>query len=291
MPLVLVLALVLFAMPAVSQDRPLPDPGVFFEQVKQRLQSDDDRQSAYMYVETRREVKLDKAGRPTGESVKVIESYPGFPGKGRWEREIAVDGRPTSTRDLEKQDRDRQEQAEEYLKRLAKDPEKTKQRLARERAREQREATEVVNEIFAIFDLRMAGREALEGHDTIVIALTPRRGVKAKTSDGKLMQKFNARAWVSESEHELVRLEVEAIDTVSYGLGVVARMHKGSKGAFQRRKVNGEEWLPASATYTGSARVALLKVMRRDGRSEFSDYKKFSVETSSAFGRPKPLDR
>ena len=51
----------------------------------------------------------------------------------------------------------------------------------------------------------------------------------------------------------MVRLEVEAIDTVTSGLGIVARMHKGSKGAFQRRKVNGEEWLPASATYTGSA--------------------------------------
>jgi hypothetical protein len=290
MPLILVLSVFLFAS-AVSQDRPLPDPGVFFEQVKQRLQTDDDRQSAYMYVETRREVKLDKAGRPTGESVKVIESYPGFPGQGRWEREISIDGRPTSTRDLEKQDRDRQEQAEEFLKRLEKDPEKTTQRLARERAREQREATKAVNEIFAVYDLRIAGREALEGHDTIVITLTPRRAVKAKTSEGKLMQKFNARAWVSESEYELVRLEVEAIDTVSYGLGVLARMHKGSKGAFQRRKVNGEEWLPASATYTGSARVALLKVMRRDGRSEFSDYKKFSVETSSAFGRSKPIER
>ena len=233
-----------------------------------------------MYVETRREVKLDKAGRPTGESVKVMESYPGFPGEGRWEREIAVDGRPTSTRDLEKQDRDRQEQAEEYLKKLAKDPEKTKQRLARSVRGSSVRRPRSVNEMFAIFDLRMTGREALEGHDTIVIALTPRRGVKAKTSDGKLMQKFTARAWVSESEHELVRLEVEAIDTVSYGLGVVARMHKGSKGAFQRRKVNGEEWLPASATYTGSARVALLKVMRRNGRSEFSGYKKFGVETS-----------
>ena len=150
---------------------------------------------------------------------------------------------------------------------------------------------EAVKEIFAVFDLRMTGREPLEGHDTIVIALTPRRGVKAKTSDGKMMQKFTGRAWVSESEYELVRLEVEAIDTVSSGLGVLARMHKGSKGAFQRRKVNGEEWLPASATYTGSARVALLKVMRRAGTSEFSGYKKFSVETSSAFGQPKPLDR
>lgn len=285
MPWVFALALVLIGLPAVWQERPLPDPGPFLEHVKQRLQFDEDRQSAYMFVETRRELKLDKAGRPTGESVKVIESYPGFPGHGRWERQIVTDGKPTSARDLEKQDRERQRQAEEYVERLAKDPEKVKQRLARERAREQREAGEAVKEIFAVFDLRMTGREPLEGHDTIVIELTPRRGVKAKTSDGKTMQKFNGRAWVSESEYELVRLEVEAIDSVSSGLGLLARMHKGSKGAFQRRKVNGEEWLPASATYTGSARVALLKVMRRAGTSEFSGYKKFSVETSSAFGQ------
>ena len=290
MPWVSALVLALLALPALRQERPLPDPGPFIEQVKQRLRSDEERQSAYMYVETRREQKLDKAGRPTGESVKVIESYPGFPGQGRWERQISADGKPTSARDLEKQDRQRQKDAEDYLKKLAKDPEKEKQRLARERARELREAGEAITEIFAIFDFRMTGREALEGHDTIVFTFTPRRGVKAKTSDGSMMQKFSGRAWVSESEYELVRLEVEAIDTVSSGLGVVARMHKGSKGAFQRRKVNGEEWLPASATYTGSARIALLKVMRRAGSSEFSGYKRFSVETTSAFGKPSPPD-
>ena len=291
MRLVMAIALFLCATPALAQERPLPDSDPFFEKVKQRLQSDADRQSPYMYVETRREAKPDKNGRPTGESVKVIESYPGLPGEDRWEREIAVDGRPTSARDLEKQDRERQKYAEEYAKKLAKDPEKIKQSLARERAREQRAAEEAVAEMFVIFDVRLIGREALEGHDTVVITLTPRRGVKTKTSAGKLMQKFTARAWVSESEHELVRLEVESIDTVSAGFGLIARLHKGSKGAFQRRKVNGEDWLPASATYTGSARVGLVKVMRRIGVSEFSGYKKFGVATSSTFVPPKPPDR
>jgi hypothetical protein len=58
-------------------------------------------------------------------------------------------------------------------------------------------------------------------------------------------------------------------------------VHKGSKAAFERRKVNGEQWLPARATYTGSARVMLLKVMRVGGTLEFSDYRKFSVETET----------
>ena len=52
------------------------------------------------------------------------------------------------------------------------------------------------------------------------------------------------------------------------------------------RKVNGEQWLPARATYTGSARVMLVKVMRVGGTMEFSDYRKFSVQTDTKIGKP-----
>ena len=51
--------------------------------------------------------------------------------------------------------------------------------------------------------------------------------------------------------------------------------------AFERRKVNGEQWLPARATYSASARVMLVKMMRIGGTLEFSDYRKFSVETDT----------
>jgi hypothetical protein len=287
MPLVLVLVFLTSVASAFAQSRPLPDPRPFLEEVKKRLQTDEDRQSAYMYVETRREQKLDKAGNPTGESVKVFESYPGLPGELRWRRQISEDGKPTPPRELEKQDRERQKHAEEYAKKLVKEPEKVKQRLAREKEKDRRETEEAVNDIWNVFDIRMLRREALEGHDTIVFTLTPRPGVKPKTRDGKIMQKFNARAWISESEYELVRLEIEAVDTVSIGLGLLARVHKGSKAAFQRRKVNGEEWLPAQASYSASARVALVKMMRRGGVAEFSGYKRFSVDTQTTYTTPK----
>jgi hypothetical protein len=40
-------------------------------------------------------------------------------------------------------------------------------------------------------------------------------------------------------------------------------------------------------TYSASARVALVKVMPRGGVVEFTDYKKFGVDTSVTYGRPK----
>jgi hypothetical protein len=91
---------------------------------------------------------------------------------------------------------------------------------------------------------------------------------------------------VSESEYEVVSLEAEAIDTASFGLGLLARVHKGSRVVFERRKVNGEQWLPASATYSASARVMLVKVMRLGGTLEFSNYRKFSVQTDTKIGTP-----
>jgi len=270
-----------------AQDPPLPNPDRFLQQVRQHLDTDEERQAGYMYVEKRREQKLDSAGKPTGESLKVFESYPGLPGEGRWRRLIAEDGRPVPPADLEKADRERRAHAEEYVRKLAKDPEKERAIETRERERRKREQAESIDDVFRVFDIRMIGRETVEGHGTIVFSLTPRPGVKTRTRDGNIMRNFSGRAWVSESDYEVVRVDLEAINNVSFGFGLLARVHKGSQASFRRRKVNDEVWVPALATYTGSARVALVKVMRRGGVMEFSDYKKFSVDTSTSLVRPK----
>jgi hypothetical protein len=285
---VLAVSLCLLAASSRAQERPLPSEQAFLQEVRRHLETDDERQSGYAYTETRREQKLDKAGQPTGEAVKVFESYPGLPGERRWSRLIAEDGRPVPPKELEKSDRERREHVEEYARKLAKDPASERARQNQERERERRERNESIDEIFRVMEIRMLGREVIEGHDTILLSLMPRAGVKPRTREGGMMRNFSGRAWVSESDYELVRLELEAIDTVSFGLGLLARVHKGSRAAFQRRKVNGEAWLPAVATYSASMRIALVKVMRRGGTSEFSNYKKFNVDTSTTITTPKP---
>jgi hypothetical protein len=178
-----------------AQDPPLPDPDRFLQQVRKHLETDDERQTGYMYVEKRREQKLDSAGRPTGESLKVFESYPGLPGEGRWRRLIAEDGRPVPPADLEKADAERRKRAEEYALRLAKDPAKERARETQERDRVKRERNESIDDVFRVFDVRMIGRETLEGHPTIVFSLTPARRAKPRTRDGNIMRNFSGRAW------------------------------------------------------------------------------------------------
>jgi hypothetical protein len=283
----LALGVLLAGSPLGAQNRPLPNQEAFLLETRRHLQTDSALQSRYVYVETRRVQKLDKGGRAREESVKVVESYPGLPGEERWERLIAADGRPVPPEELARQDRQRQQKATEMVERLARDPSKELARQARELEKGRRERDDALSDIDNVFAIRMIGRERVEEHDTIALVLTPRRDAKPKTAAGEQMRHFNLRAWVSEDDHELVKLEAEAIDDLKSGLGVLAKLHKGARLSFLRRKVNGEVWLPAAVSYAGNVRVGLLVTLRRSGTSEFSGYRKYSVDTVEGFSRPK----
>lgn len=279
----LVLA-VLFVVAPQAQERPLPDFDTFAAEVKKHLATDEERQSGYVFNERRVEQKVNGAGRVTGESVKVYEVYPGLPGEDRYRRLIEEDGRPTPPDRLAQQDARRRKEAEEYARKQAVPSERQKDARAQDKARQEYSAA--VEDIFRIYDIQMLRREPIEGIDTIFATLTPKPGARPQTGDGKVMRHFKARAWISESDYELVRVEIEAVDTLSFGLGLLARVHKGTVATYQRRKVNGETWLPAEVTWTASARVLLLRRLRLRGVSEFSDYRRYSVETKSTFGAP-----
>jgi hypothetical protein len=277
------LIILLLATPA-AQERPLPDYDTFAAQVKKHLATDEERQSGYTFLERRIEQKLDGSGRTKEETVKVFEVYPGLPGEERYRRLIEENGKPVPPAKLAKQDRERQEDAEEYARTLSNVS--RQQAAAREYEKARREYEAAIDDLFRIYDIRMVRREAIDGHPTILATLTPKRGVKALTDDGKIMRKFKARAWISESDYELVRVEIEAIDTLSFGLGLLARVHKGTVATYERRKVNDEAWLPAEVTWTASARVALVRRLRLRGVSEFSNYRKFTVDTETTYKPP-----
>jgi hypothetical protein len=280
----LILAALLVVAP-LAQERPLPDFNTFAAEVKKHLATDEERQSGYVFNERRLEQKVNAAGRVTDESVKVYEVYPGLPGEERYRRLIEEDGRPIPTGRLARQDTDRQKKAEEYARKQAVASERQKE--AREQDKARQEYSAAVEDIFRIYDIQMVRREPIEGLDTILATLTPKPGARPQTDDGRIMRHFKARAWISESDYELVRVEIEAIDNLSFGLGLLARVHKGTVATYQRRKVNGETWLPLKVTWTASGRLLLLRRLRLRGVSEFSNYRRYSVDTSTTIGTPR----
>jgi hypothetical protein len=151
---------------------------------------------------------------------------------------------------------------------------------------ERREALQRIDDIFVVYEIKMVGRERIDGHDTVQLTLDPRANARPVTREGNWMKAFKCRAWVSETDHELVKLNVDAIRDLNIGFGMLARMNTGTQMSFVRRMVNGEAWLPARADYTIRARVLMLKRYDQGGTIEFSNYRKFSVDTSTTIATP-----
>jgi hypothetical protein len=210
---------------------------------------------------------------------KRYEVYPSVePGK-VYRRLVAEDGRKLTEEELEAQDKKHEARSERKLARHAgEDEEARKARLEGDTEKER----EVVDEVFRMDDIRIAGRETIDGRPTIVVTFSPKPGYKPVTKGAKVIQKLDGRAWIDEQDKQLVRLEGRLLENVGVGPAKLARLQKGATAYFQRRKVNGEIWLPAEARFSGAAKVFLFFGGRLELQSRYSDYKKFSVGTEES---------
>ena len=89
-----------------------------------------------------------------------------------------------------------------------------------------------------------------------------------------MLSKFHGRLWIDKNEMQLAKMDIEALDTVSFGW-VLARIHKGTRLVFEQTRVNGEVWLPQHVSFKFDARVALFKGYNEEDEDTYRDYKKF----------------
>ena len=118
----------------------------------------------------------------------------------------------------------------------------------------------------------MSGREAW------VISAEPRPGFVPHMKYANYLPKFHGRIWIDKADLQMSKLDVAALDTVSWGL-FVARFHKGSHFMIEQIRVNDEVWLPRQFTFKIDVRLGLLKNFNLDAQQTFRDYKKFSTDS------------
>ena len=145
-----------------------------------------------------------------------------------------------------------------------------------------------LDEIFQLFQFRLAAREVIDGHQTILVEFEPDPSFKPRRKDIRPLKKIRGKAWVNEADFQLVKIEAELLGSISLGLGFLAKLHKGAELRFKRRKLNDEIWLPAEAYFRISGRILLLKGFRVEAVHSYSDYQKFSVESSVSFSEKPP---
>jgi hypothetical protein len=128
------------------------------------------------------------------------------------------------------------------------------------------------------YRFHLAGAESLNGRETYVIDAEPRPEYRPHLKEAGFFPKFRFRAWIDKNESEWIKLDIQCIDTVSFGL-VLARLHKGSRVVVEQTRVNDEVWLPQHVAVKVDARVALLKEFNIEQDVTYRDYKKFRADT------------
>jgi hypothetical protein len=264
---------------APAPSAPMPDTRAFLEEVRRNLASDETLLENYTFSEQYTERRLDSSGGVKSTKLEQFEVYPSVePGK-VYRRLVVRDGKKLTEQELAEQDKKHEEKSERRLSRHAgEDDEERRARLEGDTEKERA----VVDEVFRMDDIRIAGREVIGGRPAIVVTFTPKPGYKPVTKGAKVIQKLDGRAWIDEQDKQLVRLEGRLLENVGVGPIKLARLQKGATAYFQRRKVNDEIWLPAEARFAGAAKVFLFFGERLELQSRYSDYKKFSVGTEES---------
>jgi hypothetical protein len=263
---------------------PLPDAAAFAAEVKSRLRTDRALQAQYTFLERREEIEVSKLGKVKKGSVKEYEVYPSIVPGNTYKRLITVDGRPLDAAQLMKND---EKHRKDVLAETNESPAARRKR-EQENAKLRAEERQVIDEIFSLYDIRVVGRDTVNGYPTIVATLEPRPKYVPKTDDARVMKKFRVRAWVHEADYQVVKIDAEAIGDLTFGWGIIGRLHKGARAVLERRKVNDEVWLPARVHVIGTGRAVMFRKFAIDSVTEWFDYKKFSVKTDQTYTEQQP---
>jgi hypothetical protein len=287
-----VLALVAFGAGAVRPGAQAPPPEAappvvaegFFSEVRERLAEADRLDDSFFYRERRTELHTNPFGRLGTGDVSVYEVYPSTVRGLTYRRLVEENGVALSPVALAVQDREYHERAAERRAELAEEAAARARETPEERAaREQREADEVeqsreraraqIDDVVNAMRFTVVGRETFEGRPAIVVTFGPAPDADPETRRGDLARKFEGRAWIDEAAHEVVYVEATSIDSISFGLGLAARISDGAEATLRRAPVAEGVWMPTHVTLTGRGRAMLfLRGLTIDYEVEWSDY-------------------
>ena len=243
-----------------------------FRVVADKDLENDKRLRDYTYVERDVEKRLDGKGNTKSTEIKtydVLEVY----GE-QVQRLTEKDDKPLSSKEAAKEEEKIQKAIDKRKNESEEDRKKREQRQEKDRE----DGRKFVTEIADAYNFKLVGTDQVNGRDAWVIDGEPRPGFEPKMKEAKFLPKFHGRVWIDKDDEQLVKMDVEAIDTVSVGW-FLARIHKGTRVMYEQTRVNDEVWLPQHVIFKVDVRVALLKEFNVDGEQTFRDYKKFQATT------------
>jgi hypothetical protein len=253
-----------------------------FRVVAAKDEENDKRLRDYTYIQRDEEHHLDGKGQVKSTEAKTYEVMELY-GE-QVSRLIEKDDNPLSEKEKAKEE----EKIQKIIDKRKNESDEQRNKREQKEEKDREDGRKFVREIADAYNFKLVGTELIGGREAWVIDGEPRPGYEPHMKEAKFLPKFHGRVWIDQDDLQLVKMDVEAIDTISVGL-VVARIHKGTRVILEQMRVNDEVWLPHHLAFKLDARVALLKGYKIDGEQTYRDYKKFRTSARIVgLGEAKP---
>jgi hypothetical protein len=230
----------------VSSQEALPDEEPFFTAVRENMARANREQVRYAYKERRTELHTNPFGRLGTGDVVVYDIVPGSSPAVTFRKLLERNGKPVADSKPEK--RERQAKAD---------------------------GPSSVDDTVATLKFAIDRRETHHGRSAIVVRFDPRPNARPQTREGKLAKTFSGFIWVDEAAREVMRVEAIAIDDMSYGFGLFAKVRKGSAVTLRRERIDEHVWLPTSIKVKAEGRALFaLRKLDIDLAIDWFDYRR-----------------
>jgi hypothetical protein len=275
------------------------DVAALLREVERNQNQIDERRRDYTFLQRETERQINDRGQVTEERIRVYEVYP-VPGRRPVFKLISENGVPLTGERAEREAR----RAANELEEAERDRERNLHRAERERMRragraqnDNRSTSEgnsrdnnQQNEpedprsftaiLFRACELVSPRRERFRDRDAIVFDFRPRSGFRPRTREESIVSKLSGIMWIDAAEKQVMRFEARLVETFSIGGGLLVSMRPGSLLIVEQTRLPDGVWLPRSAQFVASIRLLLFGGGQYNVTQEWSDYRRFNVQTT-----------
>src|SRR5215469_15417476 len=260
------------SMPSVPGSLTTEQIRDLIQKVTDNDMENDKKQRDYTFIERDIENKLDGSGRTKSTETKTYEVLNIY--GDQVQRLIEKNDKPISEKEAAKEE----EKIQKVIDKRKNESDKDRQKRQEREAKDREEGKQFEREIVNAYNFTLLGTEQVSGRESWVISAEPRPGFVPHMKYANYLPKFHGRIWIDKADLQMSRMDIEALDTVSWGL-FVARIHKGAHFMIEQTRINDEVWLPRQVGFKLDVRVALLKNFNMDAQQTFRDYKKFRTDS------------
>ncbi|MBS1841294.1 MAG: hypothetical protein JST77_10650 [Acidobacteria bacterium] len=272
-----------FDFPAKSQVK-LPDLKKLFEEIDANQKQIDKIRENYAGRRVEEESEADKNGKTTHHEVHEYTFF--YLDGEEVSTLVAEDGKSLSPQEQEKENAKTKKRIEEIQKQQAK--KEAKEEKKKEEGKKDKEDDDPGIETFLrVCQFVNPRHERFRGQDVLVFDFEPNPEYKAHSLVEGIVQKLAGVIWIDEKAHQVVRVEGHFVGDARIAGGLLVNLQKGSSFIDEQAFLNNEVWLPTYQEAHIGARFLLVKGIKVNAITHYSDYKRFNVETLNTISKPK----